>query len=248
MKKMNVYILEDETNILKYIISLVQNIPYLQIVGYTGELSTAKNEIPTLKPDIVLADIHLNDGVSFTLFQNIDLNFHLIFITSYDHFAIQALNIGAFAYILKPIEIQAFNDTIEKCYSKSESFLNNKNQLLLTQNQFVTKKEIDKIALRTFDFIQIVNVSDILFCQSDKGYTTFFINDGTKIIVSKVLKEYEDILPESLFIRCHQSFLVNINYIAKYFKDGQIELVSKHTIPVSERKREVVIAFINKIS
>jgi two-component system LytT family response regulator len=86
-----------------------------------------------------------------------------------------------------------------------------------------------------------------VYCQSDKGYTTFHLIDGSKILVSKVLKEYENLLPNTIFIRCHQSFLVNVNYITKYFKDGQLELSTKQLIPVSDRKKEIVQAYINRM-
>jgi len=119
---MKVYILEDEINILKHIISLVEAIPYLQIVGYSAEISKAQTEIPNLKPDLILSDIQLTDGTSFTLFQNIDIaDIPVIFITAYNQFAIEALNIGAFAYLLKPIETEVFNETLDRCFHKKRT-------------------------------------------------------------------------------------------------------------------------------
>lgn len=246
---MKVYILEDEINILKHIISLVEAIPYLQIVGYSAEISKAQTEIPNLKPDLILSDIQLADGTSFILFQNIDISdIPIIFITAYNQFAIEALNIGAFAYLLKPLEIEIFNETLDKCFQKKEQFRFEKNQMDLTRNHYLEKETIKRIALKSHDYTQIIQISDIVYCQSDKGYTTFFLNDGNKIVVSKVLKEYETLLPANAFIRCHQSFLVNVNYISKYYKDGNLQLTTKDLIPVSERKKEIVTNYLNKIS
>lgn len=245
---MKVYILEDEANILKYIISLVEAIPYLQIVGFSAEISKAQIEIPNLKPDLILSDIQLTDGTSFTLFQNIDItDIPVIFITAYNQFAIEALNIGAFAYLLKPIDHNLFNETLDRCFKKNEYFKFQKNQMELALNHYAEKEPLKRIALKSFDYTQIIQISDIVYCQSDKGYTTFFLNDGSKILVSKVLKEYQTLLPASVFIRCHQSYLVNVNYISKYYKDGNLQLTTKDLIPVSERKKEIVTDYLNHI-
>lgn len=246
---MKVYILEDEINILKHIISLVEAIPYLQIVGYSAEISKAQIEIPNMRPDLILSDIQLTDGSSFSLFQNIDISdIPVIFITAYNQYAIEALNIGAFAYLLKPIDTEVFNETLDRCFQKKEQFRFEKNQMELARNHYTEKETIKRIALKSIDYTQIIQIADIVYCQSDKGYTTFFLNDGNKIVVSKVLKEYEALLPATLFIRCHQSFLVNVNYISKYYKDGNLQLTTKDLIPVSERKKEIVINYLNQIS
>jgi len=246
---MKVYILEDEINILKHIISLVEAIPYLQIVGYSAEISKAQIEIPNMKPDLILSDIQLTDGSSFTLFQNIDISdIPVVFITAYNQYAIEALNIGAFAYLLKPIDTEIFNETLDRCFQKKEQFRFERNQMELARNHYTEKETIKRIALKSIDYTQIIQISDIVYCQSDKGYTTFFLNDGNKIVVSKVLKEYETLLPATVFIRCHQSFLVNVNYISKYYKDGNLQLTTKDLIPVSERKKEIVLDYLNQIS
>jgi two-component system, LytTR family, response regulator len=246
---MKVYILEDEINILKHIISLVEAIPYLQIVGYSAEISKAQTEIPNLKPDLILSDIQLTDGTSFTLFQNIDIaDIPVIFITAYNQFAIEALNIGAFAYLLKPVDTEIFNETLDRFFQKREQFRFERNQMDLARNHYTEKETIKRIALKSHDYTQIIQISDIVYCQSDKGYTTFFLNNGNKIVVSKVLKEYETLLPATVFIRCHQSFLVNVNYISKYYKDGNLQLITNDLIPVSERKKEIVTDYLNQIS
>ncbi|RRJ92396.1 DNA-binding response regulator [Paenimyroides tangerinum] len=244
---MKVYILEDEMNILRYIISLVENIPYLQIVGYSAEVEKAKIEIPNLLPDLILADIQLRDGISFQIFQEIEIDTQIIFITAFDQFAIDALNLGAFAYLLKPVDVELFNKTLDRCFQRQEQFKFDKHQFQLVDNHYSEKEPISRIALKSFDYTQIVQIMDIVYCQSDKGYTTFHLIDGSKILVSKVLKEYENLLPNTTFLRCHQSFLVNVNYITKYFKDGQLELSTKQLIPVSDRKKEIVQAYINRM-
>ncbi len=245
---MKVYILEDEVNILKYILSLVDKIPYLQVVGYAADIHKAQNEISQYQPELILADIQLKDGNSFSLLSNIKTNAYVIFITAYNQYAIDALNIGAFAYLLKPIDPSIFEETIDRCYRKGQAYKFNQQQAEIAANRYRGVTKAERIALKSFDFTQIVSVKDIIYCQSDKGYTTFFLDDGSKILVSKILKEYESILPESIFIRCHQSYLANTSYIRKYFKDGYLEMTNGDHVPVSDRKRQVVLDYIESIS
>lgn len=245
---MTIYILEDEKNILKHLIALVNDIPYLQVVGYSGDVAKAATEIPQLQPELILADIQLKDGNSFSLFNKINVeSSQIIFITAYDQYAIQALNLGAFAYLLKPIETNIFNETIDRCFKKTEEHKFNRQQLELSSNYYKGDTRPRKIALKNFKFTQIVPIEDILYCKSDKGYTTFLLKDGTSVLVSKILKDYEPLLPNDTFIRCHQSYLVNGNYISKYFKDGYLEMLTGDKVPVSDRKRDIVQEFIERL-
>lgn len=245
---LKVYILEDEINILKYIWSILDEIPYIKIVGYSGEIKKAELEIIAMCPDLILADIQLKDGFSFELLSKLDLDLRIIFITAYSQYAIEALNIGAIAYLTKPIDPDQLNLAVEKCYRRAEEFKINQNQLKMAENHMKSPAVPIKIALKTFEFTQIININDIIYCEGDKGYTTFNMKDGTKLLVSKVLKHFEAMLPENQFIRCHQSYLINTQHIHKYFKDGQLEMLDGKLIPVSNRKRDSIINFIEKLS
>jgi two-component system LytT family response regulator len=244
---MTVYILEDETNILQYILSLVGEIPYLQVVGYAADIAKAQREIPQLQPELILADIQLKDGNSFTLFNTIETEAPIIFITAYNQYAMDALNLGAFAYLLKPIDTAAFNNAIDRCYRKTENFKFTRYQLEIAENYYNKKSEPQRIALKSVNFMQIVVIDEILYCKSDKGYTTFFLENGSKIMVSKLLKDYEELLPANKFIRCHQSYMVNMRFILRYYKEGEIELTNGDKIPVSDRKRNTLIEYIEKM-
>lgn len=244
---MTVYILEDEINILKYIISLVEDIPYLKLVGYAQDIEKGKKEIVSLQPDLILADIQLRDGNSFTLFNEIELNYQIIFITAFNQYAVDALNLGAFAYLLKPVDPEKFEETVMRCYQNRQAAVSQKQQLQLSKSFFENKKPLNRIALPGERYTQIVNIEDILYCQSDKGYTTFYLKDGDTILVSKILKEYERLLPADLFVRCHQSYLVNLNYIKRYFREGEIEMINGNRVYVSERKKHLIVNYLNNL-
>ena len=248
---MKLYILEDEVLILQHLLQMLQKISFLQVVGHSAYVAAASKEIPLLKPDIVLADIRLKDGDSFTLFNNIDIEyFKLVFLTAYDQYAIQELNLGAFAYLLKPIEDDALAVTLKKCYHYREQELFNKQQLQIARSHYLENgiNNSKRIALKSLEYIEIVLIEDIMYCQSDKGYTTFYLKDKREILVSKGLKDYEIMLLPMGFVRCHQSYLINFNYVKKYFREGFLQMYDNNQIPVSSRKREEVLKYLQNIS
>ena len=108
------------------------------------------------------------------------------------------------------------------------------------QNYHIQQQKMERIAVKTTEGIELILTANILYLQSDKGYTTFYLENGDQILVCKVLKTYEELLPPSLFVRCHQSYLVNSHYIKKYLKEGILELTTGERIPVAERRRELV--------
>ena len=108
------------------------------------------------------------------------------------------------------------------------------------QNYHIQQQKMERIAVKTTEGIELILTANILYLQSDRGYTTFYLENGDQILVSKVLKTYEELLPPSLFVRCHQSYLVNSHYIKKYLKEGILELTTGERIPVAERRRELV--------
>ncbi|RZJ64875.1 MAG: LytTR family transcriptional regulator, partial [Flavobacterium sp.] len=105
-----------------------------------------------------------------------------------------------------------------------------------------------RIALKSVEYIEVVAIEDIMFCKSDKGYTSFYLNDGREIVVSKGLKEYESLLTPFGFLRCHQSYLVNFKYVKKYYREGYLQMENKENILVSSRKKEEVLRYLENIA
>ncbi|MGJ1432190.1 LytR/AlgR family response regulator transcription factor [Sphingobacterium spiritivorum] len=104
-----------------------------------------------------------------------------------------------------------------------------------------------RIALKSVEYIEVVPIEDIMYCKSDKGYTTFFLKDKREILVSKGLIEYEGILVPFGFLRCHQSYLVNFHYVIKYYREGFLQMQNNQQIPVSSRKKEEVLKYLENI-
>ncbi|MDR2230783.1 DNA-binding response regulator [Elizabethkingia ursingii] len=244
---MRVYVLEDEENIRNYILSILREIPDIEVVGYTDQVKTALEEIPELEPHLILADIQLKDTISFRLFDTLDIEkYKVIFITAFSHYSIQALNLGAIGYLLKPIADDELKAAIQKVIDKNEAYLVQQSQLQLANNYIEKPKEVNRIVLKNRDYLQIILCDDIVYCEGDKGYTTFFLNNEPGVLVSKVLKEYETLLSPAHFIRCHQSYLVNMNYVTRYFKEGYLQLKTGVKIPVSARKKDDVLKYLEQ--
>lgn len=251
MKAMKLYILEDEIRILQHILQIVNKIDYLEVVGTAAEIAVAAREIPSVKPDIILADIRLKDGDSFHLFHEIGIDdFQVVFLTAYDQYAIQALNMGAFGYLLKPIDEVSLTAILNKCFHHREQEKFEQQQLAVSRDHYLAQglSASKRIALKSVEYIEIVSIEDIMFCKSDRGYTSFYLNDGREIVVSKGLKEYESLLTPFGFLRCHQSYLVNFKYVKKYYREGYLQMENKENILVSSRKKEEVIKYLENIA
>lgn len=248
---MKVYVLEDETNIMRHLLQILNGISYVQVVGHADGIAKAATEIPLLKPDMVLADIRLKDGNSFQLFEQIGTeNFQIVFLTAYDQYAVDALNMGALGYLLKPVNEQSLHTVLEKYYHQQEQKASKLEAVSIAKDYYVSQGNSTnhRIALKSLDYIEIVSLEDIIYCKSDKSYTTFFLQDKREVMVSKGLKQYETMLTRFGFIRCHQSYLVNFLYVKKYFREGFLEMSSKEMIPVSVRKKEEVLSYLENMS
>jgi two-component system LytT family response regulator len=213
-----------------------------------GEAESVKNGvklIDTLKPNLLLLDIELKDGTSFDLLNNINhSNFQIIFITGFNEHAIKAIKIGALDYILKPIDNDEFRNAIKKAIENSNE-KSDINQLINVTNDYFKGVKNKRIVLKTLDTHFIVYEDDIIYCNSDGNYTTFYTNDQKKIMISKPLKKVEELISKNIFIKCHQSYLVNVNYIEQYKSEGYLYLSNNIKIPIASRRKEYVINRIN---
>lgn len=243
---LRVLVIDDELLIRNDIELLASKHPGVVVVGTCGSVKEGLILIRAAKPDLVLLDVQLSDGTGFDLLQAAgSINFHVVFITAYNEYAIKAIKHGAFDYLLKPLDEAELHQALNKVKSsQSAANVDDGFRELSSYNNHALVERRGKLALRSQQYLQIVSFDEIQYCQSDKGYTTFYLTNNRKVLVSKYIKEYEDILPPHIFLRPHQSYLVNFNYIDRFHKDGYLVLRTGVEIPVSTRKREHVIAFL----
>lgn len=233
---MKALIVEDKAYIRKGLLNLLQLIDTkVEVIGECESVKDAVVVANSCKPELIFLDINLTDGTGFDfLDQTENLAFKVIFITAYEEFAIQALKIGAVDYLLKPIDIEELQIALQKV--STLPIVEQKQQIKTTKE--IWNNEDSKLILSLHDSFQVVDLNELLYCETDKGYTTFYCNDNKKYLVSKTLKEFEERLSTVSFTRPHQSFMVNLKFIDKYDKSGVIYLKNGKKIPVSSRKKE----------
>ena len=208
----------------------------IQVIGFAESVEEAKKIIDRLKPDLVFMDIMLKDGTGFDVLQQISFNsFNLIFTTAYEQHAVNAFKFSAVDYLLKPIDPQELKSAIDRIAFLKERVLE-KEQIKEVKNNL--SKTPERIVLPTQEAMYVVKIDQIIRCETSGSYTTFFLIDGRKIIVSKPLKNYEDILLPPQFFRVHQSHLINVNAILSYSREGMIHMNDKSAVPISRGKKE----------
>ena len=192
------------------------------------------------KPTVIFLDIEMPRMNGFEMLNELkEKNFHLIFTTAYDQYAIKAIKFAAFDYLLKPVDIEELKSAVAKI-DISETSQTKKQADLLQQNLQHPKKLLYKLAIPTLEGLFFYNINDIIRLEANSNYTNIWFSNNTKILASKTLKEFEELLPEDIFFRTHHSHLINLNYIKRYIKGdgGQIELQNGSFVDVSRRKKE----------
>ena len=246
---LKVVVVEDEVRIRDAIVNIInQQCNSLEVVRIADDLHSAYNEIKLCKPDIVALDVELSNGNAFDLLKKFDeINFKIIFITAYEGYALQAIKLSAFNYILKPFSseelVNVFNNAAEiinrsKTQASFETLL-----------EHIDNKGDKKIVLKTQSEIHIVPIKDIVHCEADSSYTHFKMKDGLKYTVSGNLKSFELLLTPHKFVRVHHSHLVNLNEIKTLFKTSPSYLIMTDgsNISVSSRRKEYLIKELNSL-
>ncbi|NHN26093.1 response regulator transcription factor [Flavobacterium jejuense] len=219
--------------------------PNIKIIGEADSLQTGIDAIDKLNPQVVFLDIQLNDGTGFDILEQLALKngtikSNIVFITAHEQYAIKAFRFSALDFLLKPVD----PDELQKVIKKIETVLEKTNDYahidLLLEN---IRKKVDnfkRIALSTSDGIHLFEINDIIRCESEDNYTKFYIKNNKTVLISKTLKEYEELLTEHGFERIHQSHLINLAYLKSYIKKdgGYVVMADNSNLPISQRKKE----------
>jgi len=222
----------------------------LKVVGEAENVRQGLEVIRQQNPDVVFLDIQMPDGSGFKLLEKIkQISFEVIFTTAFDQFAIKAIRYSALDYLLKPILPDDLVNAVNKAEKNKQVQKSNDNIKVLLENINRPPAESPKIILSTSEKINVIKVDEIIRCESDNYYTMFYFTNGKRLLVSKTLKDQEELLREHNFIRPHKSHLINVKYIKSYLKtDGGVILMENGSkIPVSRRKKEYIIEIINNL-
>ncbi len=220
---------------------LARHCSNIRISGEADNIEEALRLIQDSQPEIVFLDIELGLGTGFDLLgQLADVNFQTIFVSAYDSFAIKAIKWSAQDYLLKPVDPTELVASVNKAIAA----LSQKNELPKTGIDTIATGS--RIGLPCMEGLKFVNVTDIVRCEAKGTYTDFTFSDQTKVLISRPLQVYEEILAPHGFFRIHNSHLINLNYIKEYIKGrgGTVIMTDGEIIAVAARKKD---EFLNKV-
>lgn len=219
--------------------------PEITIIGEADSVQTGVEAMSKLQPQVLFLDIQLTDGTGFDVLEQLaekngKIKFQVVFITAHEQYAIKAFRFSALDFLLKPVDPEELLKVIDKIKNVLDKSDNYSHIDLLLEN---IRKKVDnfkRIALSTSDGIHLFDVSDIIRCESEDNYTKFYIKNNKPILISKTLKEYEELLTEHGFERIHQSHLINLAYLKSYIKKdgGYVVMADNSNLPISQRKKE----------
>ncbi|MBA7513097.1 Transcriptional regulatory protein BtsR [subsurface metagenome] len=219
----------------------------VQIAGEADSVKTGLEAIKKFNPNLVFLDVEMPYGNAFDLLDQVEeQTFETVFVTAYDHYAMKAINFSASYYILKPIDIDELVKAVEMVAEKKESKEHALRTKVLIDNIRIENKQLQKIVLPLLDGFEVVTVKDIVHCKANDNFTEFFLLDGSKQLICRTLKFYDELLSDLDFVRVHKSHLVNLQYIKRYKKGkgGQVIMNNGTAIDVSaSRKNDLLLKF-----
>jgi len=243
-------IIDDEAHVRETLSQLVAKFcPQVQVIGEAFSVESGFKAIRELHPQLVLLDIHMGDGSAFDLLKKFEtFDFKIIFITAYEKYAVQAFRFAAIDFLLKPVNPEELADAVKRAESIVQHQLNTQLQTL-EENMKSDIRQKKKIVLKTMENIYLVSLQDITHLESDRSYTTVHTLKHDRIVISKPLKDFDDLLCDDGFYRVHKSFLINMMHIERFEKHegGTIVLNGDHKIPVASRKREEILELFDKL-
>lgn len=247
MEKIKAILIDDELSSLQNLQQkLAEFCPDVNVIAATQKPEEAITLIQLHKPDVIFLDIEMPRMNGFRMLDNLnELDFEIIFTTAYNHYAVDAIRISAFDYLMKPIAIADLQNAVQRLLSTRQIQTKEKIEILKASLQDKKSQE-DKIAIPTSEGIEFIPIKNILHIESSSNYSKIYFTDGKNVLVTKLLKDFEDMLLPYHFYRIHNSHLINLNYIQKYIKadGGQVMMQDGTVIDVARRKKEEFLKLI----
>ncbi len=233
---------DDESNISSLSEKLFKHFPEVEVIARLDNGADGIESIDTLMPDVVFLDIEMPVMNGFAMLQRLNFrDFELIFVTAYDHYAIKAIRFSALDYLVKPVEIEELREAIGRV---SMNRLNRRtNAQVNVLLDYILKKPAKRLPVPTSDGICYVEFDDIIYLAADNNYTIINLVKGQRLLASRTLKDFEELLPAELFLRIHHSHIINKNYVERYIRGegGQVIMRNGVVLDVSKRKKSEML-------
>ena len=229
---------DDESNLSSLSEKISNHCKEVKIIARCDNPEDGIRAIDELKPDLVFLDIEMPKMNGFVMLQQVTFkDFDLIFVTAYDHYAIKAIRSCALDYLVKPVEVEELKAAVEKASSmRNKSNSASQVELLLEHLQ---KKQSKLLTIPTNDGLRFINIEDIIYLEASDNYSNIYLATNQKFLVSRTLKDFEELLPADVFIRIHHSSIVNKFFVEKYIRGegGQVVMRNGNVLDVSKRKK-----------
>ncbi len=245
-------IIDDENRTRELIAKMVNSFGFdIEAIPAGENVQSGIKAIEEMKPDIVFLDIQMPDGTGFDVLKSVkNKDFEVIFVTAHEEYAIKAIKFSALDYLLKPIDPTELKAAVQKALEASENRHKEKEEGQFDALQYnIQSNQKRRLVLKTQESVFVVELDEIIRCEADRNYTSFFLANGKKILVSKTLKEYETLLSPHNFLRVQQSHLINLDYVDRYDKGngGSVVMKDGSEVPLSPAKREIFFKIIENL-
>lgn len=243
---LKILIIDDEQAIQELLCGILeQNFSeYVEIIGRGGSVAEAVKLIHKHKPDVVFLDIEMpgNSGLQLVdFFDSAELTFEIVFVTAYSEYAIRAFKVSAFDYLLKPIDIEELSGTIKRLIQRSAVRETMAAKVNILKEQYQNELTLKNMAIRTLEGTHFIETGRIIYLEAEGMYTNIYLEENKKIVASKPMGDFEDILsPHLVFFRTHRSYIINLKKIVKYSKTEGYSICMQdgREIPLSRYRKE----------
>lgn len=243
-QRFNALIIDDEPHARQALRNMLTlYCPGVRVVGEAGTVASGIEAVAAFQPDLVLLDVEMPDGTGFDLLKRLpEIPFAVIFVTAHEAYALQAIKFSALDYLLKPVQPDELQQAVDRAMKQRHDELILKLRSY-AENTAEPQRPPRRIVLNTATNVYVINVEEILRCESDENYTRIFFLDRERIVVSRTLKEFDGMLSPFGFFRVHQSHLINMAFVETYQKGlgGTVVMKNQDRVPVSSRRKEAFL-------
>jgi two-component system LytT family response regulator len=244
-------IIDDEKHCCDNLLwQLGQYCPGIEVAAVCYSAAEGLERILECRPQLIFLDVEMPGMSGFQMLEKLTSHhFHIIFTTAYDQHALRAIRAGALDYLLKPVDKDELRIAVDKAIRIEQQVTINQLTALLTQTGRNPDRSFRKVAFPTLHGYELISMSDIVFCESSSNYTHVHLHGGKSMLVSKTLKEIEEILSIAPFFRTHKTWLVNLDYAVRYIKGegGQLVVDGGTEVPVSRNRKEELLKYITHL-